>query len=229
MCFVVVFVVDGNCPLYSSSGYRLQFLGGFNDTSDDALNSQMCYKYKLHEYRHKKGLKSRSDSDKVTVSMKICNNDDSANGIVSDYLKKVTLYNNNENDSYYSDNTHFYYVQNGGDSNDTIIELCFSPNDILSDRDAKIVSETEYCIQHNSDDKLCSKRGIFMTDICGLDSITRDEYHEPATDIDYIPIAGQLYKLSKTKNTTTKKTKKCVFCFLLLLSSNFFHFVSLFV
>ena len=88
VCFSVL---DGNCPLYSSSGYRLQFLGGLNAT----LNSQMCYKYKLHERRHKKGL-----SDKVTVSMKISNNDDSANGI-SDYLKKVTLYNNNSNDSYY--------------------------------------------------------------------------------------------------------------------------------
>ena len=51
-------------------------------------------------------------SDKVTVSMKIGNNDDSANDIVSDYLKKVTLYNSNSNDSYYVDVTHFYYIQN---------------------------------------------------------------------------------------------------------------------
>ena len=44
------------------------------------------------------------------ISMKICNNDDNANGIVSDYLKKVNLYNNNDKDTYYIDNTHFYYM-----------------------------------------------------------------------------------------------------------------------
>ena len=186
--------IDGNCSLYSLSGYRLQFLGGYNDTSLDADNEQMCYKYKLHEYKHKKGLKKLNYNDTITVSIKICNNDNNANGIVSDYLKKVNLYNNNPKDTYYIDNTHFYYVSNG--NNDTIIELCFSPNDIESDFDAKIVTSSEYCIKHNNENKLCSKRGIHITDICGLESISRDEYHLPPTDINYIPIPGQLYKFS---------------------------------
>ena len=170
-------------------------MGGYNDTSKDAATDQLCYKYKLHEYKHKRGLKKRLNNEQVTVSMQICNNDDSANGIVSDYLKKVNLYNNDEQDTYYIDDTHFYYVSNYNNNNDPIVELCFSPNDLESDNDAKIVTETEYCIQHNNDDKLCSKRGVYVTDICGLKSISREEYHSPSSDIDYIPVAGQFYKL----------------------------------
>ena len=195
-------ILDGNCDLYSSSGYRLQFLGGYNDTSIDALNEEMCYKYKLHEYRHKKGLKKREriDNDTITISMRICNNNDDENvhGVVSDYLTKVNIFNNNnEKDHYYVDNTHFYYVSYPNEDRDPVIELCFSPrdDDISSLNDAKIVTQTEYCIKHNNDNQLCSKRGIFMTDICGLDSISRKEYHSPASEIDYIPIPGQLYKL----------------------------------
>ena len=157
---------------------------------------QMCYKYKLHEYKHKKGLKKQLNNDKITVSMQVCNDDASANGIVSDYLKQVNLYNNHANDTYYVDDTHFYYVNNGNNNDqDPIIELCFSPNDVESDNDAKIVTETEYCIQHDNDDKLCSKRGVYITDICGLQSMSREEYHSPSSDIDYIPVAGQFYKL----------------------------------
>ena len=156
----------------------------------------MCYQYKLHEYKHKEGLKKQLNDDKITLSIQICNDDDSANGVVSDFLKKVNLYNNDIKDTYYVDDTHFYYVKSGNKNNeDEIIELCFSPNDLESDNDAKIVTETEYCIKHNNDDKLCSKRGVYITDICGLQSMSREEYHSPSSDIDYIPVAGQFYKL----------------------------------
>ena len=191
VCVLLFFnlTIDGNCDLYSQSGYRLQFLGGYKENNDD----EMCYEYKLHEYKHKKGLKKMvSMEDRITVSMQICDYDD-ANGIVSDYLTRVRLFNNNANDSYYIDNTHFYYINensgnygNDNDQDDPVIELCFS-----SDKNGKLVTETEYCIQHNNEKQLCSKRGIFMTNICNSgDSVG------PPSDIDYIPIPGQLYKLS---------------------------------
>lgn len=219
--------IDGNCELYSindGSSYRVQFLGGY-EVSDDKQKEEMCYKYKLHQHEHKKHLirsvNNNNNNDITIWSMKICdsdsknnNNDNSASfGVLSDYLTQVSLFNNNKKDNYYIDDTHFYYVSYNSSNNEPIIELCFSPrntndnnnninsnNNIIYNNDAKVVTETEYCIQHSQNGKkLCSRRGVFVTDICGLDSVARSNSNSnqvPPTPIDYIPIPGKSYKLN---------------------------------
>ena len=161
----------------------------------------MCYKYKLHEYKHKKEEfqdKHKKDEE-ITWSMQICPNDD-ANGKVSDYLSNVLFINNNDNkDRYYIDDTHFYYVGHGNSGPE--IELCFKSGNYQSFDELTIVTQTEYCIRHESNkdnnnyDFLCSKRSVSVTDICGLDSIGRNNLYFPSASIDYIPQPGQLYKL----------------------------------
>ena len=191
---------DDSCKLYSSSGYRLQFLGGYDG---DELN-EMCYSYKLHEYKHKQGLGDSDDYDFITVSLAICDAEsiERGYGVLSDYLTQVTLdnpsdNNNTNNERYYVDDTHFYYVTKNGNNNNTIIRLCFQDkmdNELRSD----IISPTEYCISHskyNNGEKLCSKRGIYVPDICGLQNANFN--FAPQTSINYIPIAGKSYKLSK--------------------------------
>ena len=159
----------------------------------------MCYKYKLHEYKHKKEQFEHKDEE-ITWSMQICPNND-ANGKVSDYLSNVLFAKNNDNkDRYYIDDTHFYYVSNRNDnSNDPEIELCFSSHNYQSFDELTIVTQTEYCIRHESNtdnnDFLCSTRSVSVTDICGLDSIGRNNLYFPSASIDYIPQPGQLYKL----------------------------------
>ena len=64
---------DDSCELYSSSGYRLQFLGGYDD---DELN-EMCYSHKLHEYKHiqtkyNQPVEDEDDDDIITVLLEIC-------------------------------------------------------------------------------------------------------------------------------------------------------------
>ena len=184
---------DGNCRLYNESGHRVQFLGGYESNTNE-----MCYKYRLHEYKHKKMDKQNST---ITWSMKICpdgNDIEYGYGKVSDYLSNVLfIKNNNEKDSYYTDDTHFYYVSHGEDSQisqDPEIELCFKSDDLDSLHEASIITETEYCIKHGNKDKLCSKRGVSVTDICGLKSVVRENNHSPAAPIDYVPKPGQSYK-----------------------------------
>ena len=188
----------GNCRLYNESGHRVQFLGGY-----ESSNNGMCYKYRLHHYKHKKvDIEIGDDNDKnktITWSMKICpdaNDIEYRYGKVSDYLSSVLFAkSNNEKDIYYIDDTHFYYVSHGEEESQyPEIELCFESD--YNNEEASIITETEYCIKHGNKEKLCSKRGVFVTDICGLKSIAREKVHSPAAPIDYVPKPGQSYKLS---------------------------------
>ena len=193
---------DDSCELYSSSGYRLQFLGGYDG---DELN-EMCYSYKLHEYKHKQGLSGSEDDDIITVSLEICDAESKERGygVLSDYLTKVSLDHGNDDyddhdDRYYVDDNHFYYVSKnvnnkGDDNNNTIISLCFQDknnNELYSN----IIAPTQYCISHgNNGKKFCSKRGVYVTDICGKQNETFN--FAPQTSIDYVPIPGKSYKFS---------------------------------
>ena len=164
----------------------------------------MCYKYRLHEYIHKK---VEIKNTPITWSMKICPDENDAEdgyGKVSDYLSNVLfIKNNNEKDIYYTDDTHFYYVSHGEESQDVEIELCFKSSDDFDDvhnEEASIITSTEYCIKHGTQDKLCSQRGVAVTDICGLKSIARDKNHSPAAPIDYVPKPGQSYKFGASSS-----------------------------
>ena len=162
----------------------------------------MCYKYKLHNYKHKQ-RQLQFENDTVTWSMRICP-DSNIIGKVSDYLSKVSFTPNNDeekkSDYYYIDDTHFYFVKSIDKDNykdkNTFVELCFKDED-GDISDASIVAQTDYCIEHSiNGDKLCSKDGIYVCDICGLDSIGRRNSHLPAAPIDYIPEPGTMYKFS---------------------------------
>lgn len=194
--------------MYKESSFRVQFLGGrrIGKPNDDMESEQMCYSYKLHQYRHKQ---TQTNNDTITWSLRLCP-DENAHGKVSDYLSNLILDNDNintenEKNYYYIDEKRFYYVSSDHEKRDPIIELCFEPgngNDNEIDIEGlSIVTETEYCIQHSSNNKqLCSKRGVYVTDICGLQSIARQNSHLPAASIDYIPQPGQMYKLRKKLN-----------------------------
>ena len=199
MLVLSLFVGKNNGSLYSSSGFRLQFLGGISGVDS------MCYQYKLHEYKHKEGLKKVELNDEITVSLQICDSSNiNNNGVVSDYLTKVSI----NNGDYYVDDEYFYYVTKNStsssstrnDSNDNIIELCFNDkfnnnnNNNNKSRSGELIASTEYCIQHNNETKLCSTRGVFVTDICGIDSIGKNNKDLPPTNIDYVPIPGKQYR-----------------------------------
>ena len=192
----------------------MQFLGGYKSNENE---DEMCYKYKLHEYKHKKEQFEQKNEEEITWSMQICPNTN-ANGKVSDYLSNVLFVKNNDNkDRYYIDDTHFYYVSNNrnNNNNDAEIELCFNSGDYESFDEITIVTQTEYCIRHESNnhnnDFLCSRRSVSVTDICGLDSIGRNNVYFPSASIDYIPQPGQLYKLFFF-----------IFFFLLFFTTSFF-------
>ena len=184
--------------MYTESGYRIKFLQGYQSSDGNGI----CYKYKLHEYKHKR--KEASDingNDTITWSIQVCPNKDNAFGKVSDYLSNVVFAgNNNAKDNYYVDDTHFYYVSHG--RQDAMIELCFTSGEEDDIEEASIVTQTEYCIKDssagndNNNEFLCSKRGVAITDICGLDSVARQQSSLPATSIDYVPKPGHIYEFS---------------------------------
>ena len=190
--------------------FRLQFLGGFNDYRD-VNGDDMCYQYKLHKHLRPLGDKLRQlpkDKDhsngNLTISIKFCNDNHNDNGVFGDFFKDVKFIDgHSENAAYSYDNTHFYYVIKDIDSfedmvDEPVIEICFNMNSQVNSKynDVKIVTKSEYCVQFNNEDPLCNKRGIFVTDVCGLDSIARDDDLIPHAGISYVPEAGKKYKFS---------------------------------
>ena len=173
---------DDSCELYLPSGYRLQFLGGYDG---DELN-EMCYSYKLHECNHRQGLYNQQvkhedeDDNIVTVSLEISDLESKDNGydVLCDYLTKVSLdYNDNNDygDRYYVDDKHFYYLSKNvnskayDDNNNTIISLCFQDRN-HHELYSNTISPTQYCISYA--EKFCSERCVYVTDICGKQNDT---------------------------------------------------------
>ena len=199
---------------------RLQFLGGYTDPTD---STDECYQYRIHSHCKngpgKSSTSSSSDSEdnngkcafdlsgeseqSLEWSLQVCN----GSYDLSNYLKSVSL--GNSQDSYFIDENNFYYQINdindhlNADRNDTnnsgIVTLCFHDDNV--EETVKYVAKTQYCFDYENRNNntgesinVCSKRGVFITDVCGLDSPIRHKKGSPLTGIDFVP---QKYKKTK--------------------------------
>ena len=197
----------------------MQFLGGYDSNNDNSK----CYEYKLHKHKQRKKDKKLPFIVGLEFSLKFCDTTSVnyiKNTTLSDYLKNVTFDTESDYDniieSYRIDDTHFYYHAGGIDEKNynesSKITLCFD-DDTSS---TQIVSETEFCMIIENDDShdgsgsgsgsnskaskpLCTRRGIFVTDICGLDSDARLNSNLPPSSIDFIPRSGDSYDILKAQ------------------------------
>ena len=211
---------DEGCCIRDTN-LRLQFLGGYTDPTD---SSDECYEYRIHSHYKSgggSGHKSSSEDENsecqfdlggeteqsLQWSLQICN----GSYDLSNYLKSVSL--GNEQDSYSIDENNFYYQINdvsdhlNADRNNTnnsgIVTLCFHDDNV--EETVKFVAKTQYCFDYESTNNgesinVCSNRGVFITDVCGLDSPIRHKKGTPHTGIDFVPQKYKTTKLSQTQH-----------------------------
>ena len=205
---------DEACGI-GDTNLRLQFLGGYSDPTN---SSDECYVYRIHSHYKSDGSENENSECEFIInlsgkteqslqrSLQICN----GSYDLSNYLKSVSL--GNEQDSYFIDENNFHYQindvndhlnvdRNNNTNNSGIVTLCFHDDNV--EETVKFVAKTQYCfdyeITNNNNNNgvsinVCSNRGVFITDVCGLDSPIRHKKGSPHTGIDFVP---QKYKTNK--------------------------------